>query len=322
NEAKDHHAKKDRERSARQTSLSDAEAHLKAIDATIEQHRRELAELGVADTSDDAWAQARRELERWQREAARLDDEHRALERDLAVAKDGVKRVGEQIETRRQELEEADRSWRPQQERWERLHKDALEQGLLGQALADRYVSRYEGRGSANIANEAKSQARLVIERLSRTSDGAEPAALLRNILDAAALGERCIEAWAHVRSWIQRRLPSQTADEPDPRVALGRLREQLGRLQEKLERQERELRGDSENVARNIDNQKRRARRQIHLLNSDLDHVRFGSINGVQIAVSLVDQMERVLEALRTGEAKDLLFKPDMPIEQAIDEL
>jgi chromosome partition protein MukB len=124
------------------------------------------------------------------------------------------------------------------------------------------------------------------------------------------------------MREWLQRRVPPQIAETPDPLEALARLRHHLEHLEERLGQQEVELRGQSEDVARNIETQVRKAKRQVQRLTHDLERARFGSIAGIRLQVRRVERMYRVLEALREGTAQQLLFHADIPIEEAMDEL
>lgn len=92
--------------------------------------------------------------------------------------------------------------------------------------------------------------------------------------------------------------------------------------LEERLGKQESSLRGDSSDVANNVDTHIRRAQRQVNRLNGDLGEVRFGNIHGVHLRLERVERMEQILRALRDGETQSLLFQTDMPIEHAMDEL
>ena len=130
------------------------------------------------------------------------------------------------------------------------------------------------------------------------------------------------LELWLAVRDWLRRRLPAQVAEVDDPREALLRLRDQLTGLEERLARQEHDLRGASEDVARGIDVQIRKARGQVTRLNQKLGSVSFGSIEGIRVKVQAVERMERVLRALREGAVQGLLFQDNLPIEDALDEI
>jgi chromosome partition protein MukB len=88
------------------------------------------------------------------------------------------------------------------------------------------------------------------------------------------------------------------------------------------LAQQEGELRGASEDVARSIDVQVRRAANQVRRLNQNLDGISFGSIQGMRIKMSRVERMTQVLQALRDGSAQALLFQSSLPIEEALDEI
>ena len=100
------------------------------------------------------------------------------------------------------------------------------------------------------------------------------------------------------------------------------RLRDQLSDLEERLARQESDLRGASEDVARGIDVQIRKARGQVTCLTKNLEKVSFGSIQGIRVRMQAVERMEQILRALREGAAQELLFQADMPIEEALDEI
>ena len=100
------------------------------------------------------------------------------------------------------------------------------------------------------------------------------------------------------------------------------RLRDHLDVLEGRLARQEHDLRGASEDVARGIDVQVRRAHGQVRRLNVHLDGIRFGSIAGIRVEMRRIERMEQILRALRDGDAQELLFMPSIPIEEALDEI
>ena len=130
------------------------------------------------------------------------------------------------------------------------------------------------------------------------------------------------LDLWLVVRDWLRRRLPAQVAEVDDPRESLLRLRDQLSALEERLKSQESVLRGASEDVARGIDVQIRKARTQVNRLNKNLEGVSFGSIQGIRVRQNTVEKMEQVLRALRDGAAQTLLFQADLPIEDALDQI
>ena len=171
---------------------------------------------------------------------------------------------------------------------------------------------------------EAHKQKAVLVERL-RSAQGGQ--ALLTEVEKGSetpdlAFADTYLELWLAVRDWLRRRLPAQVAEVDDPREALLRLRDQLTSLDERLTRQENDLRGASEDVARGIDVQIRKARGQVNRLNKNLDGVSFGSIQGIRVRLQPVDKMEQVLRALREGAAQGLLFQENLPIEEALDEI
>jgi chromosome partition protein MukB len=116
--------------------------------------------------------------------------------------------------------------------------------------------------------------------------------------------------------------VPAQVVEVDEPLAALERLRSHLDVLEGRLARQEHDLRGTSEDVARGIDVQLRRAAGQIRRLNQHLDGIQFGSVRGIRIELRRIDRMEQILRALRLGEAQELLFLSAIPIEEALDEI
>ncbi len=145
----------------------------------------------------------------------------------------------------------------------------------------------------------------------------------LGDAIRALALdGPSYLRAWQRTREWLRHRVPAQVVEVDDPLAALERLRSHLDVLEGRLARQEHDLRGTSEDVARGIDVQLRRAAGQIRRLNHYLDGIQFGSVRGIRIELHRIDRMEQILRALRLGEAQELLFLSAIPIEEALDEI
>jgi chromosome partition protein MukB len=124
------------------------------------------------------------------------------------------------------------------------------------------------------------------------------------------------------VRTFLGRRVPAQIAQVDDPLIALNRLSDHLNMLEARLTRQEGDLRGNSEDVARAIAVQLRRATSQVRRLNQQLDGIRFGSIHGIRMEMRRIERMEQILHALREGQAQELLFSSSLPIEEALEEI
>ena len=200
----------------------------------------------------------------------------------------------------------------------------AMRAGLVGDLLTVVPTALAEIRGHINFVQQANTRRGVLLERL-RSARGGEgllaELQLLRDTSDAA-FADAILELWLAVRDWLRRRLPAQVAEVDDPREALVRLRDQLADLEERLTRQERDLRGASEDVARGIDVQIRKARGQVTRLSKSLEPVSFGSIRGIRVRMEAVERMEQILHALREGAAQELLFQADMPIEDALDEI
>ena len=101
-----------------------------------------------------------------------------------------------------------------------------------------------------------------------------------------------------------------------DPQEALLRLRDQLSGLEERLARQEDDLRGASEDVARGIDVQIRKARGQVSRLNQNLGGVSFGSIEGIRVKVQPVEaDGAGASGAARRALCRDCCFRKTCPL-------
>jgi len=212
----------------------------------------------------------------------------------------------------------------PALERWERLRTAVTEHNLLTSVPSPGNSDVGGIRGHVNLVQEAHKQRAVLVERLRIAHGAQELLAKIEKDTAGADVGfaDIHLEFWLDVRDWLHCRLPAQVAEVDDPREALLRLRDQLTGLEERLARQEDDLRGASEDVARGIDVQIRKARGQVSRLNQNLGGVSFGSIEGIRVKVQPVERMEQVLRALREGAVQGLLFQENLPIEEALNEI
>lgn len=301
-----------------------ADAELKELDAALGRDREDLADTGVEDASTDTLADVERAHSTLGERADALDKQERALDREVVEARLRHEAEAKRVEGLRSTLADEENHWRPHAERWERLQDEARDAGVLESAMSVAHLERTQRAGSVNLYSVAQSKGELLVERLAHAEGGADRAQAVREVLASAtqASGLAYLQAWLDAREWLRLRVPPQIAEVDDPLETLARVRDHLGRLRERLGQQEGNLRGQSEDVARNIETQRRKARREVARLNNDLRDVRFGSIHGVRIQVQAVESRERVLRALREGEAQQLLFQSEMPIEDAMAEL
>jgi chromosome partition protein MukB len=172
---------------------------------------------------------------------------------------------------------------------------------------------------------KARAMGEVLAERLARARGGADLAEVVRPRATHDGdrpLAKAALAVWADVTEWLRRRLPVAIASLPDPSTALLRLRDDLASLETRLEHQETGLRGTSEDVARGIDVQLRRAKAQVRRLNQSLSGIRFGSIGGIRIQMAREPRMDQVLNALRDGTSQELLFDPRLAVEDALAEI
>jgi len=313
-----------------------------AVDQQIEAARKELTEVGVESPGERVVELEEGRLGSLEREAEAAEQYEREARAQVVRGEERHRQLSERATDDAWRLAEEERGFGPAQSRWARLREEANARGVLAAAFTERAKKEVAGLVAKDLWLRARQRATMLVERIGRAKDGAEVAEGLRRHLEsmgelgggfgdnreAAAgigvpgIGGAWLAEWLRVHDWLKRRVPPQIAEVDDPLEALGRLRDHLARLEERLEAQEKGLRGQSGDVARNIDAQIRRAKNQVGRLNGDLEGVAFGAIEGMQIRARPAQRTEAVLRALREGAAQQLLFEPNLPIEEAMDEL
>jgi chromosome partition protein MukB len=248
--------------------------------------------------------------------------ERLALEERDVLARRGaqaerVRQLGEDLGEIEADLAAVRKAAAPASKRWQTL-KAAAE---AAQVLHSGESSEHDQPPSAvELSAEARSRAELLQDRLG-SARGGEPLAVELSQIDLDE-DNAFLDMWLRVREWLSRRVPAQVASVEDPLLALERLRGHLGVLEQRLAHQEADLRGASEDVARGIEVQLRRAKAQVRRLNQNLDGVSFGSIAGIRVELRRSQQMEPVLRALSEGSAQELLFQSNLPMEDALSEI
>lgn len=297
------------------SELQQAEAARSAIAAHAERLALELAQLGLSNDLTPERAAAR--LNELTSLAERLGLEERDLLARRGAQAERVRQLGLELGRIERDLADARAAAEPAAARWQalRAHADAAHVLHSGESS-----EHDEPRSALELAAEARSRAALLQDRLSDSRGGE---ALAREIgeltLDDA---DAFLALWLRVREWLARRVPAQVAEVDDPLLALERLRGHLSVLEQRLAHQEADLRGASEDVARGIEVQLRRAKAQVRRLNQNLTGVSFGSIAGIRVEMRRSQQMEPVLRALAEGSAQELLFQSTLPTEEALSEI
>lgn len=318
------------EASARMARDAASEAFNKAhgehamAESRRDQAARQLAELDVLEPNDALLEQARSRLAEARAAHGRVERSLGELQKDVGRRESESKTAAELAQAARTAEDDERKQARPAQEAWHRLEPQVADANLLEAALSERFLSLFGGRGSVNLFPHAQSRRDLLVERLRTTQGGSSVLDQVQQWLDGSdqTFGEGYLGAWLIVRDWLRSRLPAQIAEVDEPLEALERFRDHLSGLVERLERQETELRGASEDVARGIDVQIRKANGRVKRLNRHLDGVSFGSIRGIRVRMKRVERMEQILRALRSGAAQELLFQAGMPVEQALEEI
>ena len=297
------------------SELQSAEAELGAIAAHAERLTAELSSSGVpADLTPERAAAQLAEL---RATAERLTLEERDLLARRGAGSERVRQLGQDLGRIERERDSALAAAEPARARWLTL-RDHAERALV---LHSGESSEHDApRSALELAAEARSRAELLQDRLSAARGGDALASEVgAHDLDA---DDAFLSLWLRVREWLARRVPAQVAQVEDPLLALERLRGHLTVLEQRLGHQEADLRGASEDIARGIEVQLRRAKAQVRRLNQNLDGVSFGSIAGIRVELRRAAQMEPVLRALAEGSAQELLFQSSLPTEEALSEI
>jgi chromosome partition protein MukB len=300
-----------------------ADAERGAIQAQVERARAELG-TDPPEISESSLALAQEEVARLRAERAALAIEERALATEIALLGERRAQAAKAVAGCERALALEIEAAAPAAERWTQASLRMEAAGALRHVALARAMESHEGLASAAFQAEARSRAEVLVDRLTVAAGATECVARVRGAVTSstATSTDAFLDAWLLVAEWIKRRLPAPLGEHAEPLHALGRLRHELEALEERLARQDADLRGSSEDVARGIDVQLRRASHQVRRLNQHLEGVRFGGIAGIRAQMRRIERMDQVLVALREGAAQDLLFRPTLPIEEALDEI
>jgi len=300
------------------------EAERAALVAQCARLDTELARVGVNDFATFDLRSHNHALSELSAEADACDREERDLSMNLGLMAERRRELGRECDAAFRAIKAAEQQAQPSRELWRTL-RETVTRGALPTHGTAALLEAPAPRPSAELWADARSKCALLLDRLGSAHSGAEQVTALKGVLgeDARdARGDAFLKAWLLVREWLGNRVPAQVADVQDPLEALERLRDQLFGLERRLARQESDLRGASEDIARSIEVQLRRAGSQVRRLNQSLASIRFGSIQGIRVRAERVERMAQVLRALREGDAQELLFQPTLPIEDALNEV
>ena len=300
------------------------EAERAALVAQCVRLDTELARVGVTDFSAFDLRSHDHALSELNAEADACDREERELSMNLGLMAERRRELARENDAAFRAIKSAEQQAQPSREAWQAL-QSSISQGAPRSLGSVALLQAPAPRPSAELWADARGKCELLLDRLGSAHGAAEQVTELEALFGEdrrAARGEAYLKAWLVAREWLSSRVPTQVADVSDPLEALERLRDQLFGLERRLARQERDLRGASEDIARSIEVQLRRASSQVRRLNQSLAAIRFGSIQGIRVRAERVERMAQVLRALREGDAQELLFQPTLPIEDALNEV
>jgi chromosome partition protein MukB len=300
------------------------EAERAALVAQCVRLDTELTRVGVSDYSAFDLRSHDHAIAELTTEADACDREEREISMNLGLMAERRRELARDCDAAYRAIKAAEQQAEPSQRVWQAL-RSTVTQGALPQHSTAALLDAPAPRPSSELWADARSKCELLLDRLASAHGGAEQVLALKTLLGddtRSARGDAYLKAWLLAREWLGSRVPSQVADVSDPLEALERLRDQLFGLERRLARQESDLRGASEDIARSIEVQLRRAGSQVRRLNQSLTSIRFGSIQGIRVRAERVERMAQVLRALREGDAQELLFQPTLPIEDALNEV
>jgi len=303
-----------------------ADGELRALSAHCARLDAEIARLGLRDDGAYGLRTERQILADLANEEEHCEREERELQTSLALLEERRRELARKSDAAWRTLSQAEQEAQPSADSFRALCESVTSgPHALPRAATAALLESPTQLAGAELWADARSKRELLLDRLAASRAGAELVGTLKTLLgddERSARGDDYLKAWLKVREWLGSRVPAQVADVHDPLEALERLRDHLSALERRLGRQEGDLRGASEDIARSIEVQLRRAGNQVRRLNQGLERIHFGSIQGIRVRAERVERMTQVLRALREGDAQELLFQPTLPIEDALNEV
>lgn len=297
-----------------------AEAEVAALEAHAERARLEIEAEQVDDHSDAAWERASVAAARHEQAISNLLEEQRGLSAEVALARERRGQAERSLGEARERVQNEQARAIPATRAWQDLQAALRESG--DEVLPEGQPPSEDSGPCTDPFLEARARWDVLIDRLEAARGGQEMALRLRERGSDFDQAVTYLDAWRAVRDFLRQRIPAEVGDVAHPQVALDHLRDNLEELERRLRHQETDLGGASEDVARGIEVQIRRASTQVRRLNQHLEGISFGGIRAIRIRIGRVERMSQVLGALRDGAVQELLFQPALPIEAALDEI
>jgi chromosome partition protein MukB len=311
-------------------AASKSREHFLSLQAKLEQKittclalQSELAGTGAAGTSDEVML-SRRHLERAENAVQMLTRQHAVTNTDHIRAQAALETLNNSVQAQVLQATEQLAQLRFERRALRELRRVVKELDLQGRIDSETNHYKHLPSGSPINAFQASQEHRAVL--LDRLRPYPEVLHALKEIEGfSEAAGERraiqALHAWHRVRQHIEQRIPRTLASADDPQVALGQMTEKMGELRRTLEAQEQDMRNRSSGLADGISVRQRSARALVNRLNKELGCVSFGSIRGLSIKATAMDDMDKMLACLKRD--KQLaMFDSGLPLEETLARL
>jgi chromosome partition protein MukB len=302
---------------------SEASAALHQVAEKCTTLTSELAGTGVQGTDEEV-AFAHQAQEAALAAAHRLSLEYEETNNSFIEHRTNLRTWEEKVQSQKQFASQQLSTVRYERRAQRELDRVVKHLGLRGRIDSDLNRQQHFPTGSQiNAFQSSQNQQALLLERLKPWPDVLLDLKRIDGFNEPS--GERravqTLRAWERVRRHIEQRIPRNLASADDPQVALAQMSEKMSELQRTLASQEDEMRTRSSGLADGITARQRSAKSLVIRLNRELEKVNFGSIRGLQIAISYPDHMIKMLARLKQDSSLSL-FDSGLSLEETLADL
>lgn len=283
----------------------------------------ELAATGAAGTAEES-ALARQLLERAEHAVHVLNSRHAATNKEHIRAETMFASLVDNAQAQFRQATQQLVQLRVERRALRELRRVVKDLALNGRIDSETNRHKHLPSGSPiNAFHASQERQAVLLERLRPYPAVLQALKQIEGFSEAA--GERraiqVLHAWHRVRQHIEQRIPRTLASADDPQVALAQMTEKMGELKRTLEAQEQDMRNRSSGLADGISVRQRSAKSLVNRLNKQLEHVSFGSIRGLSIKATPLEDMDKMLACLKRDKQLSM-FDSGLPLEETLAHL